>query len=867
MKINLLEALKKEFNFTEFRDGQREIIESIMSGDEVVAILPTGGGKSLCYQLPALIADNPSIVISPMISLMKDQVDRLNRDKQKAAFINSTISSFEAENILRKFYEGKIKLLYLSPEKIESPNFRRRLNEIKWEYLFVDEAHCISEWGHNFRPSYRKIHDFSENLSLQKISAFTATATPEVRRDIVLQLHLQKPKIYVRGFERKNLALHVTKTNRKKEELLSIFSKNPTPAIVYCSTRKESEETAEFLRIQGYSVNHYHAGLSSELRKLIQDDFLSGNLEIITATNAFGMGIDKENIRTIVHYNIPASIENYYQEIGRAGRDGKRSKIYLLYSKRDSSIHKYLISNSYPTFDEVKIIYNGIADYSRTALGSLYEGNIPLDKSFYNFFSVKDLNKSKVDNAISLLQQSDYLAINSPTLSDYTIRSLIAPTEMKTYIQKIARKEYSEVLTAITEIYLSAPFKSETKINLNKVAHSINSTFNKVKDLLRELDVIGIVAFNEPEEFSTVRFKTTRVRSDDLNIDFAKTEALIENQLNKLEQMIDYAKTKECRMRFILNYFGEENNLSCGICDNCSKPKEEANNDEAINNYLSEILLNTLKDSGKEIQIKLLINALTGKSRAIKAREIPNYGNCKNYTPEELQNAIDFLNDANKVSIFNGAISIREEAKLEIKNTEEIETSVRNYDEDLELFNKLTKVRKEASKKFNQPSYMICKDELLREVVRRKPKNKFDFLSISGSNMRVWNKIGEDIIQTIKNFNELHGSTQKRKNSSKIPENLLSVKSLLERKYSLSEISKAAKLPESVVSMQIESLLAYSPETEIDGVISTDTMELINKVVADGFVDLKEIKSRLPQSITYAEIRIALAKRNAMKQL
>jgi len=867
MNPKIFDALNNEFGFTEFKEGQQEIVESILRDENVVAILPTGGGKSLCYQLPALMSEKPSIVISPMISLMKDQVDKLNTVKRRAAFINSTLTNYEAEKILREISDNKIKLLYISPEKTDSSQFRRRLSEYKFEYLFVDEAHCISEWGHNFRPSYRKISEFADALNLNKISAFTATATPEVRKDIVHQLKLTAPKIFVRGFSRPNLSLKVLTTNRKKEELLRIFSVNRTPAIVYCSTRKETEETAEFLRLHGYSVNHYHAGLSAELRKLIQDDFASGRLEVICATNAFGMGIDKNNIRTIVHYNIPASIENYYQEIGRAGRDGKPSNIYLLYSKRDSSIHKYLISNSYPTYEEVKIVYNGIADYSRVALGSLYEGEIPLDKSFYKFFAAKDLNKSKVDNAISLLKQSGYLATSSPSFSDYTIRSLLAPAEMKTYIQKIARKEYAEVLTAITGIYLSTPFSSETKINLNKIAHIINSTFSKVRESLRELDVIGIVAFNEPEEFMTVRLKTTRVRSDDLNIDFVKTEALIENQLNKLEQMVDYANTKECRMKFILNYFGEENELSCNICDNCRKPEKETVENEAVNNYLSEIILNTLQEFGDEIKSELLINALTGKSRTIKAREIPNYGSCKNYSVEELKSAIGFLNDAGKISIFNGNISIDEVEPSDKQKVEIQENSNRNYEKDLELFGKLSKVRNDASKKFNQPPYMICKDDLLREVVRKMPKNKFDFLSIRGANMRVWNKIGEDVIQTIKNFEEQNKSNPTKNTGIKIPENLLTLRSLLKRKYSLAEISKAAKLPESVVSMQIESLLAYSPETEIDGVVSSETMELINNVIADGFIELKEIKSRLPQSVTYAEIRIVLAKRNALKFL
>ncbi len=854
--INLLEILEKEFNLKSFRPGQREIIDSILLGEQVVAILPTGGGKSLCYQLPALISEKPSIVISPMISLMKDQVDKINLLKKNAAFINSSISQFEADKVLREIFDGKIKILYLSPEKITSPQFQRRLSEINWEYLFVDEAHCISEWGHNFRPSYRKIYEFTSNLQIRKVSAFTATATPEVRKDIVTQLHLDNPKIFVRGFERPNLSLHVIKTNRKKEELFKIFSSGERPGIVYCATRKETEETAEFLRLQGFSVNHYHAGLSSELRKLIQDDFISGKIEIITATNAFGMGIDKEDIRTVVHYNIPASIENYYQEIGRAGRDGKRAEIFLLYSKRDKAIHEYIISNSYPTFDEVKTIYNGIADYSRTALGSLYKGDIPLDRSFYNFFQIKDISKSKLENAISILSDSGYLKTSSPTVTNYSFRFLLSPPEIKTYITKIAKSEYAELLTVISKLYLTAPFKGETNINLNRVANSISSSFSKVRELLRELDVIGILTFNEPQEFKTIKLNTTRVRSEDLLIDFGKIEKLIENQLGKLSRMIDYAENGSCRMNFILDYFGENRNYKCGICDNCIPSNK--GKDDSLNNFLSEIILRTIEKLDFPVPTDLLINALTGKSRSIKAMELPNYGVCKNYNKDELKLAIEFLESNNKIKIKGKEISrVEKEFSKDRKSAEQSF----DYEKEVEAFKKLEKVRKDTAIKFNQSIMMICSDEFLRELVRKKPKDKFDFLSIKGANPRLWNKFGEEAIFALKNFRSTKSSAKKPFDEErKIPENLLRIKNFLSKGKSLYEIAEATNLPESVVSMQIESLLSYAPETDISSVIPSEKFQAVSTLVEEGIVNLKDLKSQLPEDFTYAEIRIVLAK-------
>ena len=345
--MNALETLKTYFGYDTFREGQEKIVEAILTNRDVLAIMPTGAGKSICYQIPALILPGITLVISPLISLMQDQVKALNDAGIHAAFINSSLTENQISKALYLAASGRYKIIYVAPERLENYEFLEFARNVEISMVTVDEAHCISQWGQDFRPSYLKIVEFIKNLPKRPIvSAFTATATEEVKNDILCTLSLADPEVVITGFDRKNLYYSVENIRRKDEFIMEYIEKHPTESgIIYCATRKNVDNLFELLFKRGVSVTRYHAGLTNETRKKNQDDFIYDRTPVIIATNAFGMGIDKSNVRYVIHYNMPQSMENYYQEAGRAGRDGENSQCILLFSLQDVMIDRMLLDN------------------------------------------------------------------------------------------------------------------------------------------------------------------------------------------------------------------------------------------------------------------------------------------------------------------------------------------------------------------------------------------------------------------------------------------------------------------------------------------------------------------------------------------
>ncbi|MEG2984084.1 MAG: DNA helicase RecQ [Peptostreptococcaceae bacterium] len=383
MDIKALDILKKYYGYTSFRKGQQDIINTILKGEDILAIMPTGGGKSICYQVPALMLKGITIVVSPLISLMKDQVDTLKAMGINATLINSSLSSNEFNNVINGIQEDRYKIIYIAPERLDSYEFTNIIRYKDISQIAIDEAHCVSQWGHDFRVSYRKISNFINSLDIRPvITAFTATASIEVRDDIINLLTLKNPKLFITGFDRENLSITIEKSSNKNTYLLQYIENHKNESgIIYAATRKEVDKIYEGLSKRSYSVSRYHAGLGIEERKSNQEEFIKDNISIMVATNAFGMGIDKPNIRYVVHYNMPQSIENYYQEIGRAGRDGEKSECILLFTPGDLHIQKYLIEVGTDNPGRKNIQYKKLREMS-----DLIYSNDCYRKSIINYF-------------------------------------------------------------------------------------------------------------------------------------------------------------------------------------------------------------------------------------------------------------------------------------------------------------------------------------------------------------------------------------------------------------------------------------------------------------------------------------------------
>ena len=865
---NPFEILQEFFGYESFRSGQIEIIEAIIKYENVLTVLPTGAGKSICYQIPALLSDNFSIVISPLIALMKDQVDALNKKKEVAAFINSTMSYVEIEQVFKKTALGSIKLLYLAPEKIDNLKFAERIKALKPANLFIDEAHCISEWGHNFRPSYLKIKDFINHINVKNVSAFTATATPEVREDIILQLGFKEPKIFVRGFERENLNLRVLQIKNKKKKCAELIKEIETPAIIYTSSRKQAEEVAEYLNMNGLKCNYYHAGLTAPERRRVQEDFLDGTNEIIAATNAFGMGIDKANIKLIIHYNTPGSIESYYQEIGRAGRDGKESFCYLLHHESDLAIQNFFISNSHPNKDLIQKIYKAICDFNRIAVGSTSDKELIVDKDYISKYVGAEVSQGLLHSTLKYLENSGYIRRVSEYEKKDSIQVLFSKDKLKEFTKTSSYDELKEVLILLLREFGSTIFSSSAKFSVASLSNNLSIPEKSLLEYLNVLDSMGLVSFQPAISKETIILTTPRVSQENLVLNYKLINESYLNSQRKLDKMVDLVYTNECRFKFILNYFGETlEDYKCGKCDNCTSFGKIKDSTTA---YLSEIIIESLEEANEEIPENFVIKILKGDKVKESASLFRHFGSCKKFSPAEIKRVLTELISKGKViKSKRNFVSLPKKEKNAIENRkakDQESTKNQYYYDDLYIFNSLREVRKKVAERFMQSGYLICPDNILKEVARLKPKNKSELLSINGFNNRMFNKIGNDFLQVIENFQRKGASKKESKEKLALPQNIVETKKLLDKKYTLKEISETRKLTEAVVSMQIESIIEFEPETDITHLFEKTVYEKIIEETLKGYENLKELKERLPSKISYAQIRISLAKHRSTSQ-
>lgn len=553
-------TLKHYFDYDGFRPGQADIIRQILSHKPVLAIMPTGGGKSICYQIPALLLPGVTLVVSPLISLMKDQVDRLLRQNIPAGFINSTQTISEVRDTLDKTQNGHIKLLYIAPERFQARQFREWLNEIHVSFLAIDEAHCISEWGHDFRPAYLNLKKLISFLNTPRIAAFTATATPEVQKDIIQQLNLTNPSVIISGFDRPNLRYLTLplKEKEKKIELIHIIEKMNAATIVYCSTQKSTDEMCQHLKTYGIKAAAYHGGMDKTSRENNQNLFLQDQVQVLVATNAFGMGIDKPNIRLIIHYNLPGSIEAYYQESGRAGRDGQISYCVLLGNKRDLIIQKFLIENNYPTKEALMEVFDIIQSMPEDLILKTY-GDIAGHMR-------KKSSEIMVGNAVKILESNQYVERLSPSSHPATVEFTLPLERLKQRHMKSPHR--LRILEFFNTHFIITP---EVPVRFS-FPDLMRFTGYDRETLTRHLRILNEEGFWYTPPFSGRGLRKLKpgLTGNDLELDFEALEHNRQTQLKKLSHIDGYLMSHSCKRAFLLRYFGETfNHPVCGGCSVC----------------------------------------------------------------------------------------------------------------------------------------------------------------------------------------------------------------------------------------------------------------------------------------------------------
>jgi RecQ family ATP-dependent DNA helicase len=558
-----LSALREHFGFDRFREGQREVVESVLAGHDTVVVMPTGGGKSLCYQLPAMMKPGATVVVSPLIALMKDQVDALRARGLPATFVNSSIDFEEQKSRIAGVRRGEFKLVYVAPERFRSSHFVETMRGVDVSLFAVDEAHCVSTWGHDFRPDYLRLKSSAEQIGRPQIVALTATATPHVRADIIEQLGLREPRAFVSGFDRPNLGLRVAHTQKEREKIALIRRLASAHAggsgIIYSSTRKSVEQVARRLAEARLSVVAYHAGMEDAERVRAQDEFMSGARQMIVATNAFGMGIDKPDIRFVAHYHMPGSIEAYYQEIGRAGRDGLPSDCTLLFNYADKRTQDYFIEGSYPPPEVIAKVYEALVATGQQRI-ELSTREIALRAGVRNEMAVQ--------SALIILEKAGHIERGGAGENRASLRLLVPAHLARAAADERRSARDRAVLFALLGGH-DLSERADLEINVADLAESIGLELAAARRALSSLAEAGVVSYRPARRtrgvvmLDDVPAERLRIRPQDL----ARRAAL---EQRKLREMISFCYTDRCYRAFILDYFGDRSHSgNCGRCANC----------------------------------------------------------------------------------------------------------------------------------------------------------------------------------------------------------------------------------------------------------------------------------------------------------
>lgn len=601
-----IDFLKNHWGYETFRPQQEEIIKSVLEGTDTLALLPTGGGKSICFQVPALMMEGLCIVVSPLIALMKDQVYQLQQRNIPAIALHAGQSKRELDYALDNAVNSDLKFLYCSPERLKTELFIERIKRVQAKrqvsLIAVDEAHCISQWGYDFRPAYLEIVELRELLPKTPVIALTATATPRVKKDIQEKLNFKTPRVFTQSFARANLSYSVRFEEHKERKLLEVLERIGGSAVVYVATRRHAKEVALMLRQHHISADFYHAGLSHEQRNQRQEDWLHNRTRVVVSTNAFGMGIDKPDVRLVIHLDLPDNLEAYYQEAGRAGRDERKAFALIICNHKDIEDLRKKTKQSLPEMPLLKEVYQMLGNYFQLANGSLPDQSFDFDLA--EFSKRFDRHPLEIFNALKVIQDEGIIhlseAFYSPSKLSFSI------DQRKMYEFQIANSNFDAVIKALLRLHGGELYQQPVQIQENNLAALLGTSTDQVKQMLNALHERTIVDYQRQKDQPQLTFLIPKQDVNKLPIDQHALNSKQRLRLQKMEAVIAYVHNEDhCRTRQLLHYFGEEGYDSCGVCDNCIS-RERHKNDEVERQHYKKQILQLLREVNEVNEEKLI---------------------------------------------------------------------------------------------------------------------------------------------------------------------------------------------------------------------------------------------------------------------
>jgi ATP-dependent DNA helicase RecQ len=889
------QILREKFHLDDFREGQEEVINALLAGRNALAIMPTGSGKSLCYQLPALLLEGVTLVISPLIALMKDQVDSLSRLEIPATFINSSLSSSEQQVRLSALARKEFKLVYIAPERFRNAGFSERIKQCRVGLVAVDEAHCVSEWGHDFRPDYLRLAAALEMLCHPPAVALTATATPEVREDIIRQLALSNPLVVVTGFDRPNLRLEVQEVPSaldKQKSILEIMQHQPgAPGIIYAATRKAVEEVTLTLKAAGHSLATYHAGLPIESRKEIQERFMSGKIPVVAATNAFGMGIDKPDLRFVIHYQIPGSLEAYYQEIGRAGRDGQSSVCRLLYTYADTFTQEFFIDNNYPPREVVLALYRQLCLYEEDEI------EIPL-KELASRLPFNRVTEMAVSAALKLLDRAGHIERGHEGPTEARIRLEIPARELKKNCQG------SPVLSLVANFLVDewGAWPNETvEASLDAFAQESELEEGQVRRALAAMHTAGWLIYTPPFRGRGIKI-LERVPVQKLRVDFQEAAKRAEFERHKLRIMINYASSRQCLRHYILNYFGEKHRQApCHNCTSCAQKEIAATIDnlgEVETLIVRKALSGVARLKGRYGKARVAQMLAGSKEKALSElgiNQLSTYGILKEYSQPEIHELLDALVAGGLLKVEGveyPLLKLTEEGRegmlarrpiqlkfpeamlrhlhpLSLPKTQPAEIPLSGATAN--LFETLRTWRLHHAQIEKMPPYIILHDRTLRQMAIQQPGNLAELRQISGFGPDKISRYGEELLRLIKGgtprgvqrqaFHSKKSAATNQRRAGGLTTTLQSTWEHWQAGKTLEEIASTRQLTRATILDHLADLIRQEYPIELTRLIPEPQLRQIDAAIQQLSTDqLKPLKESLPAEITYDQIRLVVLK-------